>query len=113
MECADDFRAQAQIERELLIDFPVILREKCEVVGAVFMVIDAAAAEAEIDLARQDLLKICKSANPSDTAIAGVHIGGNARGIHKEKLPVKHLRKQFVEIDACVLTSEAKGMFAL
>src|SRR5262249_49745450 len=96
---AQGFDAQAQIEREVLARFPVVLNEEAEVVRAVFVVINAAAAETEVRSAQQEFLPIGE--------LRGV--GRAEQGaVHEKELAVKDLREEFVEIDARRFTAEAE-----
>src|SRR5713226_2613229 len=90
VKTAEDFHAQAQVQSQISTDLPIVLAEEGEIVGAVFMIEDAAAAEAEVRRADEQLLEI-----------------GSASGvIDEEQLSVEDLRKEFVEIDAGEVASE-------
>ena len=79
---AEHFRAQSQIQSQIGPNLPVVLRKEAEVVGAVFVVEDAAAAEAEVRSAEQEILEV----------------GCPARSVHEKELAVEGLRKELVEI---------------
>src|SRR6266851_4196918 len=90
VKTAEEFHAQAQVQSQISTDLPIVLAEEGEIVGAVFVIEDAAAAEAKVRRADKQLLEI-----------------GSASGVIDEKqLPIEDLRKQFVEIDASEVASE-------
>src|SRR5713226_3419131 len=90
VKTAEDFHAQAQVQSQISTDLPIVLAEEGEIVGAVFVIEDAAAAEAKVRRADEQLLEI-----------------GSASGvIDEEQLSVEDLRKEFVEIDAGEVASE-------
>src|SRR5712691_7234804 len=90
VEAAENFYAKTKIEGQIATDLPIVLTKDGEVVGAVFVIEDAAAAEAEVRRADKQLLEI----------------GGASGAIHEEQLAVENLRKEFVEVDAGEVTSE-------
>src|SRR5260370_36931350 len=92
VEGAKRFRAQAKIERQVLANFPIVLREDAEVVAAVLVIVQAAAAKAELRCAEQEVLKI------------GVAI----RRVGEEEFAVEQLRDDFVRIHAgeCAAVAE-------
>src|SRR2546430_14405577 len=54
---AQNFRPDAQVQRQIRPNFPIILREKSEVVVAVLVVEDAASAKAEIRRSHNEFLR--------------------------------------------------------
>src|SRR5438094_535170 len=86
VKSAEAFHTQAEIHCEVAPYLPIILREKREVFGAVFVIVDAAAAEAEVRLANQYLLPIGKI----------VRCAPSIRIVDKEELAIKDLREDFV-----------------
>src|SRR2546430_4707972 len=74
---AQNFRPDAQVQRQIRPNFPIILREKSEVVVAVLVVEDAASAKAEIRRSHNEFLKI----------------RGSPGAVYEEQLSIKRLRK--------------------
>ena len=97
VECPKHFGAQSQVQSEVTADFPVILREESKIIGAVLVIKDASATEAEINRTGKKFLKVC----------------GASGGVHKKQLSIEHLRKELVEIDAGVFASEAEDVGSL
>src|SRR5229473_178956 len=97
VEAAEDFYAKTKIEGQIATDLPIVLTKDGEVVGAVLVIEDAAAAEAEVRRADKQLLEI----------------GGASGAVDEEQLAVENLRKEFVEIDAGEVTSETPYVGAL
>src|ERR1700730_7449273 len=106
-KCTEIFNAQSQIKSQIRPDLPVILRENGEIVRAVLVIVNTASAETAIGRALQNFLKIGQAAN---TRRSGG--GRNAWRIGEEKLPVKNLRKKFVQIDTRKFSAEPQDMRA-
>src|SRR5579862_4685437 len=62
VECAEDFGAETVVQSEVGAEFPLVLAIEGEVVGAILMVVDATAAEAERRGAFEELLKVGRAA---------------------------------------------------
>src|ERR1700704_2505914 len=77
VERAQEFRAQAQVQRQIRPHFPVILRVEPEVVVSVLVIENAASAKAEIRRPNNQFLKIRRS----------------AWSVHEEQLSIEGLRK--------------------
>src|SRR5712692_9997641 len=90
VKTAEDFYAQAQVQSQISTDLPIVLAEEGEIVGAVFVIEDTTAAEAEVRRTDKQLLEV----------------GGASGVIDEEQLAVEDLRKEFVEIDAGEVASE-------
>src|SRR5216683_376456 len=90
VKTAEEFHAQAQVQSQISTDLPIVLAEEGEIVGAVFVIEDATAAEAEVRRTDKQLLEV----------------GGASGVIDEEQLSVEDLRKEFVEIDAGEVASE-------
>src|SRR5262249_48665079 len=96
VESAELFDSKAEVEREVLGGFPVILSEEREIVGAVLVIENAATTEAAIGRTDEKFLEV----------------GFAGSGIDEEKLAVEDLGKLLVEIDARVFTAETKDVSA-
>ena len=89
-----EFGTQAEVQSQVRCGLPVVLGKNGGIVLPVFVIVDAAATEAE---GRRALHKI-------------LEIGQAVGRVGEEELPVKDLRKQLVQIDADKLTSEGEGV---
>ncbi len=103
VEGPENFCPQAQVQREIASNLPVILRKKSGVVGAVLVVEHPAAPETELRRAKKKVLKVSGRCRKHTSC----------GGIGEENLAVEDLRKEFVEIHARILAAEAENVLAL
>src|SRR5207248_1399716 len=95
--CAQKLRSQAQVEREIRGCLPVILQEEGGVALPVGVVVNAAAAKTELGRSAHKIAKV-------------FHI--RTRCIREEKLPIEHLREQFLQPHARVLSAYGEVVLA-
>src|SRR5439155_19250017 len=98
----EEFCTEDQVQGQIVSGFPIVLSKESEIVLTVFVIEDAAAAEAEVGCANQKALPVGKSIGSA----ASVQI------VDEEELSVEDLRKELVEIDEVNFATEANDVRA-
>src|SRR5580704_13729192 len=104
MKRAEYFRSHAQVQCQIRPNLPIILREHRVVIGPVFVIRKAAAAEAELWRAQKKILEVGGRNSRQRSR--------SYRCIREEQFPVEHLRKVLVQIHSREVATETEHVCA-